>query len=90
MSEVLFDIPLYREFAQAKVSHKWQVVMCPGKHRELYEEKSITDALIDQEQKIKAGICAKVEHPFRIIKSKFGFTKLRHLWLKTLFTLFNL
>ncbi len=31
-----------------------------------------------QVEKSKAGIRAKVEHPFRIIKCQFGFTKARY------------
>ena len=27
---------------------------------------------------MKAGIRAKVEHPLRVIKRRFGFTKVRH------------
>jgi len=53
--------------------------------------------LIDKVQKIKAGIRAKVEHPFRVIKRQFGFTKVRYrglkkntLQIKTLFALSNL
>ena len=43
------------------------------------------------------GIRAKVEHPFRVIKRQFGYTKVRYrglkkntLQLKTLFALSNL
>ena len=55
------------------------------------------DALIDQMEKLKASIRAKVEHPFRVIKRQFGYTKVRYrglkkntLQLKTLFALSNL
>ena len=55
------------------------------------------DALIDQAEKLKAGIRAKVEHPFRVIKRQFGFIKVRYKGLKknaaqlmTLFALSNL
>jgi len=48
-------------------------------------------------EKIKAGIRAKVEHPFRVIKCQFGFTKVRYRGLakntarlSTLFALSNL
>lgn len=97
MEEALFDTPLYREFSQAKASHKWQVVVCPGKRRELDKENKLSNALVNQAQKIKAGIRVKVEHPFRVIKRQFGFTKVRHRGLKkntvqfkTLFALSNL
>lgn len=53
-----------------------------------------TDALIDQAKKLKAGVRAKVEHPFRVIKRHFGFVKVRHCGLKKntaqLLTLFAL
>ena len=52
------------------------------------------DAMIDQAEKLKAGIRAKVEHPFRVIKRQFGFVKVRYRGLKKntaqLFTLFAL
>ena len=48
-------------------------------------------------EKIKAGIRAKVEHPFRVLKRQFGYDKVRYrglkkntLQLKTLFALSNL
>jgi IS5 family transposase len=46
---------------------------------------------------MKAGIRAKVEHPFRVVKQQFGFTKVRYRGLAkntaqlvTLFALSNL
>ena len=54
-------------------------------------------AITDKIEQIKASIRAKVEHPFRIIKRQFGFTKVRYRGLKkntaqvtTLFALANL
>jgi len=48
-------------------------------------------------ERVKAGIRAKVEHPFRVIKCQFGFTKVRYRGLakntarlQTLFALSNL
>ena len=29
---------------------------------------------------MKASIRAKVEHPFRVLKRQFGFTKVRYRW----------
>lgn len=70
--------------------------MRPGKRRALNQDKP-SDALIDQLEKLKAGIRAKVEHPFRVIKRQFGFAKVRYKGLKkntaqliTLFALSNL
>ncbi|MDP2771002.1 MAG: transposase [Giesbergeria sp.] len=71
--------------------------MRPGKRKELDKENNPIDALIDQVEKIKASIRAKVEHPFRVIKRQFGYVKVRYrglkkntLQLKTLFALSNL
>ena len=38
-------------------------------------------AMIENVQKIKASIRAKVEHPFRVVKHQFGHTKLRYCGL---------
>jgi len=53
--------------------------------------------MIDKAEKLKAGIRAKVEHPFRVVKRQFGFVKVRYRGLKkntaqlcTLFALSNL
>ena len=71
--------------------------MRPGKRREPDKANSPIDALIDKIEKCKAGIQAKVEHPFRVVKRQFGFVKVRYrglkkntLQLKTLFALSNL
>ena len=71
--------------------------MRPGKRRELDKANDPIDALIDKIEKCKAGIRAKVEHPFRVVKRQFGYVKVRYrglkkntLQLKTLFALSNL
>lgn len=53
--------------------------------------------MIDKAEKLKAGIRAKVEDPFRVIKRQLGFVKVRHRGLKkntaqffTFFALSNL
>jgi len=80
-----------RPDAQADVT--WHVAMRPGKRKALNKENE-ADALIDQAEKLKAGVRAKVEHPFRVIKRQFGFIKVRYRGLKKntaqLFTLFAL
>ena len=80
----------------AKASITWHIAMRPGKRRALDKDKP-SDALIDQLEKLKAGIRAKVEHPFRVIKRQFGYAKVRYKGLKkntaqlvTLFALSNL
>ncbi len=71
----------------------WQIAMRPGKRKALNKEDA-ADALTDKAEKLKAGIRAKVEHPFRVIKRQFGFVKVRYRGLKKntaqLFTLFAL
>ena len=81
----------------AKEGVTWHVAMRPGKRRALDKENKPIDALIEQVEKIKASIRAKVEHPFRVIKRQFGYTKVRYrglmkntLQLTTLFALSNL
>ena len=81
----------------AKHSVRWHVAMRPGKRKKLDKVNSPIDALIDKIEKLKAGIRAKVEHPFRVIKRQFDFVKVRYkglkkntLQLKTLFALSNL
>jgi len=81
----------------AKADCKWHVAMRPGKRKKLDKDNKLADALINKVEKIKASIRAKVEHPFRVIKRQFGFTKVRYrglkkntLQIKTLFALSNL
>ena len=80
----------------AKETVNWHIAMRPGKRAALDKTQKL-DGLIDQVEKIKASIRAKVEHPFRVIKQQFGFVKVRYrglkkntAQLKTLFTLSNL
>ena len=70
--------------------------MTPGKRKALDPDRLI-DALRDKLERIKASIRAKVEHPFRVIKRQFGYTKARYRGLAkngaqvaTLFMLSNL
>ena len=81
-----------REEAQGP---KWHVAMRPGKRRKLDPRKR-WDAMLEQAEKLKAGVRAKVEHAFRVLKRQFGFTKVRYrgitknaAQLMTLFALGN-
>ena len=81
----------------AKPGVTWHVAMRPGKRRALDTENSPADALLDKIERLKAGVRAKVEHPFRVIKRQFGHVKVRYrglkkntAQLKTLFALSNL
>ena len=83
-----------RPEAQGKV--RWNIALRPGKRRALDMGKEI-DRLRDQLETIKARIRAKVEHPFHIIKNRFGLKKVRYrglakntAQLMTLFGLANL
>src|SRR5918911_1803152 len=74
----------------------WHVAMQPGKRTAL-DKSGYLGGMIEQVEKIKASIRAKVEHPFRVIKRQFGHTKVRYrglakntAQLKTLFALSNL
>jgi IS5 family transposase len=53
--------------------------------------------ITEQIERAKASVRAKVEHPFRVLKRQFGYTKVRYRGLKkntaqivTLFALSNL
>ena len=70
--------------------------MRSGKRRGL-DKTDFIDELTDRLERIKASIRAKVEHPFRVIKRQFGYTKVRFrglvkntAQLVTLFALSNL
>lgn len=79
--------------ADAKEDVTWHIAKRPGKRRALDKENE-ADALIDQAEKLKASVRAKVEHPFRVIKRQFGYVKARYRGMKKntaqLFTLFSL
>jgi len=79
-----------------EINVNWKVAMMPGK-RKCLDRKNPIGALLDTVEQTKASIRAKVEHPFRVIKCQFGFTKVRYRGLKkntaqltTLFALSNL
>jgi len=80
----------------AKSSVRWNIAMRPGKRAALDKTKRV-EQLIDQIERLKASIRAKVEHPFRVIKRQFGHVKVRYrgltkntAQLSTLFALSNL
>jgi IS5 family transposase len=74
----------------------WHVAMRPVKRRAL-DKNSPWGNLLDKVEQLKASVRAKVEHPFRVLKCQFGFTKVRYKGLAkntsqlmTLFALSNL
>jgi len=44
--------------------------MRPGKRKAL-DKGNAADAMLDKAEKLKAGVQAEVEHPFRVIKRQF-------------------
>ena len=82
--------------ADAKPEVKWHIAMRPGKRKAL-DKGHAADAMLDEAEKLKAGVRAKVEHPYQVIKRQFGHVKTRYRGLKkntqqlmTLFALSNL
>ena len=74
----------------------WHVAMRRGLRRKLNPFIE-PDFVAERVEKMKACIRAKVEHPFRVVKRQFGFTKVRYRGLAkntaqlvTLFALSNL
>ncbi len=70
----------------------WHVAMRPGKRKALPNTR--LGRMDEQIERIKASIRAKVEHPFHIIKNRFGLRKVRYQGLAKntaqLFTLLGL
>ena len=67
-----------REEVQAQHPNvDWQIAMMPGQRKTMDKSKPV-NALKEQLEKLKAGIRAKVEHPFRVIKCQFGHRKVRY------------
>jgi IS5 family transposase len=74
----------------------WHVAMRPGLRRKLNPFIE-PEFIAEQAEKFKASVRAKVEHPFRVLKRQFGYTKVRYRGLAkntaqivTLFALSNL
>ena len=82
--------------ADARDGVNWHVAMRAGKRAALDKTRR-SHELIDELERLKASMRAKVEHPFRVIKRQFGHVKVRYRGLKkntaqlsTLFALSNL
>lgn len=74
----------------------WHVAMRPGKRKRL-DLRFKWARMLDEAEHLKASVRAKVEHPFRVLKQQFGYTKVRYRGLakntaqiRTLFMLSNL
>ena len=59
------------------VKAEWIISERPGTVKKLRQDPRRNKSAINFE-KMKAKVRAKVEHPFRIIKCQFGFTKTRY------------
>jgi IS5 family transposase len=75
---------------------QWHVAMKPSVRRKWKRTPRI-GWMIELAERHKASVRAKVEHPFRVLKRQFGYTKVRYrglrkntAQLKTLFALVNL
>jgi transposase, IS5 family len=72
---------------------QWHVAMMPGKRRQL-DPKHRWARLLEQAERLKASIRAKVEHPFHVIKNLFRHRKVRYKGLAKneaqLYSLFGL
>jgi len=84
------------EITRAHPDVNWHVAMTPAKRRAL-DRGSLVGELTEAMEKIKAGIRAKVEHPFWVVKGLWGHAKVRYRGLAkntaqftTLFALSNL
>ena len=82
--------------SDARPQVRWNIAMRPGRRRALDKSRE-SNRLIDELERLKASIRAKVEHPFRVIKRQFGHVKVRYrglakntAQLHTLFALSNL
>jgi len=63
------------------VGPRWHVAMRPGVRKKLNPFIE-PDFIAERIEKMKASIRAKVEHPLRVIKRQFGFTKVRYRGLR--------
>ncbi len=72
---------------------EWHIAMRPGV-RQRWKKQPRIGKLLDYVERVKAAVRAKVEHPFHIIKNRFGLKKVRYRGLAKntaqLFTLFGL
>lgn len=71
----------------------WHVAMLPSTRRKLDLTRRWAQ-LLEQAEQIKASVRAKVEHPFHVVKNRFGHKKVRYKGLAKnqaqLFSLFGL
>jgi len=80
-------------FCLAAQGPRWHVAMQPGKRRKL-DLACKWAQLLEQAERLKASVRAKVEHPFHVVKKLLGQKKVRYKGLAKneaqLFSLFGL
>ncbi len=60
---------------------RWHIPMKRSKRKAL-DTHQLIPALQERLEQVKSKIRAKVEHPFRVIKRQFGYTKVRYRGLR--------
>ena len=86
MQEALHDVPAFRDFAglshwdehipsESSILRFLHLLQCHNKDKPL-------DELVEQLERTKERIRAKVEHPLRVLKQQFGYVKVRYRGLK--------
>jgi IS5 family transposase len=67
-----------REEIQAQENQpEWHVAMMPGKRKQL-DTGTALGATLEELEKLKASVRAKVEHPFQVIKCQWHYRKARY------------
>lgn len=65
------------EIQQREHQPQWRVAMMYSKRKQL-DTSTEEGAALERHEKSKSSIRAKVEHPFRVIKRQFGYTKVKY------------
>jgi IS5 family transposase len=61
---------------EARPGVVWRVAMKAGKRRAL--GTSVLGRILERLEQLKASVRSRVEHPFRVIKRQFGYTRVRY------------
>ena len=95
LSPNVSSVNRHKKTYQAVRNYLTTAAMRPSK-RWVLDKNSHWGSLLEKAEQLKASVRAKVEHPFRVIKCQFGFTKVRYMGLAkntaqlmTLFALSN-
>ena len=82
---VAFDDAGYQSIGKrpdSKANVALPIAMRPCKSRVMDKAIAADDAAMDQAEKRRADMPAKMAHPFRVIKRRFGYVKVRYRGLK--------